>query len=231
MKNECFEADILVVPEIFQKLHVVKEGGESFLKGSLDVIDDTGEIWQTYEVEIKGGALYPSTFPKFYVRDNIFPKTADWHVYPSDLSCCVDVPMHEVIVCKNGLHVIDYIKRFAIPYLANQTFRIKEGYYLYGEYSHGFLGRLEFYQSKLKASSPQQLIGMFDYIINDFSPSRTATCPFCHKQKLRNCHRNVFNELASIKFFLMADRVELTSHLLLNPAFELPDILTPNSPG
>ena len=46
------------------------------------------------------------------------------------------------IICKNGLYVSDYINNYAIPYFANQTFRIREGYYRHGEYSHGILERL-----------------------------------------------------------------------------------------
>jgi hypothetical protein len=222
MKNVQFEKDILLVPEVFDKLNVVEENEELFLKGSLDIIDGTGKVWGTYEVEIRGSESYPYAFPKLYETNDAFPKNADWHVYESDFSCCVDVPMSEKIICKNGLNVTDYIKQYAIPYFANQTYRIREGYYLYGEYSHGILGRIEFYQSKLKASSPMQLLQMFDLIINDYSPDRTAICPFCNKEKFRRCHRDSFRELQFVKAYLINDGLTLSKILKVNPNYLLP---------
>lgn len=223
MKNVQFENDILLVPEVFDKLNVVEENEERFLKGSLDVVDRTGKIWGTYEVEIKGSESYPYAFPKLYETNDAFPKNADWHVYENDFSCCVDVPMSEKIICKNGLNVTDYIKQYAIPYFANQTYRIREGYYLYGEYSHGILGRLEFYQSKLKASSPMQLLKMFDLIIKDYNPDRTASCPFCNKEKFRRCHRDAFRELQLVKAYLINDGLTLLKILKVNPNYRLPN--------
>lgn len=222
MKNVQFENDILLVPNLFDKLSIVEEKGERFLKGSLDVVDGTGKVWGTYEVEIKGSESYPYAFPKLYETNDAFPKNADWHVN-EDNSCCVDVPMSEKIICKNGLNVIDYIKQYAIPYLANQTYRIREGYYLYGEYSHGILGRLEFYQSKLKASSPLQLFLMFALIIKDYNPDRTAICPFCNKEKFRRCHRDTFRELQLVKAYLINDGLTLLKILEVNPNYKLPN--------
>lgn len=221
MKNVQFENDILLVPDLFDKLKVVEENEERFLKGSLDIIDGTGKIWGTYEVEIKGSEGYPYAFPKLYETNDAFLKNADWHVN-EDNSCCVDVPMSEKIICKNGLNVADYIKQYAIPYLANQTYRIREGYYLYGEYSHGIFGRLEFYQSKLKASSPMQLIQMFDLIIKDYNPNRRAICPFCNKEKFRRCHRDAFRELQLVKAYLINDGLTLLKILKVNPNYRLP---------
>jgi hypothetical protein len=224
MKNVQFESDILPVPEIFNKLKVVEDNEERFLKGSLDVVDGTGKIWETYEVEIKGSESYPFAFAKLYETNNAFPKVADWHVYESDSSCCVDVTPNEVIICKEGLKVTDYIKQYAIPYLANQTYRIREGYYLYGEYSHGILGRIEFYQSKLKAKSPMQLLQLFDLIIKGYNPDRRAICPFCRKEKFRRCHRDVFRELQLVKNYLINDGLTLVKFLNKYPNFKLPSL-------
>lgn len=120
MKNVQYEEDILFVPEVFDKLSIVEENEERFLKGSLDIIDGTGKVWETFQLEIKGSESYPYAFPRLYETNNAFPKNADWHVYENDFSCCVDVPMSEKIICKNGLKVADYIKQYAIPYFANQ---------------------------------------------------------------------------------------------------------------
>ena len=225
MNNEQFEKDIESVPGIFPKLIIVREFDNKILKGELDIIDNTGKLWETYKVEIKASTGYPYLFPKLFEIGNAFPKIVDWHVYESDSSCCVDVTPNEIIICKNGLSVTDYISHFAIPYLANQKFRELHGYYLYGEYSHGIFGRIEFYQSKLKAKSPLELIRMFDLIIKGFNPDRTAYCPFCHKVKFRKCHRDAFRQLDSIKSFLFFDGIEqLIPFFNANPGFKLPKV-------
>jgi hypothetical protein len=163
-------------------------------------------------------------FPKLYETNNAFPKNADWHVYDNDSSCCVDVPPNEIIICKGGLNVIDYIQKYAIPYLANQTYRIREGHYLYGEYSHDILGRIEFYQSKLKAKSLMQLCQMFALILKGYNLDRREMCPFCYKEKFRKCHRDAFKELQLVKTWLVNDGLILEKILKEQPDFKLPSM-------
>lgn len=221
MKNEQFEKDIAFVPNIYNSLSIVENSGEKFLKGELPIIDSTGKVWGKYQIEIKGSDSYPYSFPKLFETANVFPHNVDWHIYESDFSCCIDYPVNEKIICKLGLNVTDYIKSYAIPYFANQSFRIREGYYLYGEYSHNILGKIEYYQCKLKAKNPSQLLEMLKLIINDYNPIRTALCPFCYKVKFRNCHRDIFKELQFVKEYLFHDRGQLFSFFTLYPEYQL----------
>lgn len=220
MKNKKFDIDILSVPNVFKKLSIVESDGEKFLGGEIDIIDGNGRLWDTYKIEIKGSDKYPMEFPLLYETGNAFPKIADWHVNDTDKSCCVDVAPNELIVCKNGLNIIDYINNFVIPYLANQTFRKREGYYLYGEYSHGISGKIEYYQNKLKAKTPLDLVKMIDFIIKGINLPRTAYCPFCRNIKFRHCHRDVFRELQNIKGFLAIDIMQIISFLDSNPNYK-----------
>jgi hypothetical protein len=224
MKNVQFENDILFIPETFNKLNVVEENGEQLLAGTLDIIDGTGKLWDTYSIEIRGSENYPYAFPKLFETKDAFPKNADWHVYEDDLSCCIDVPLNEKIICKNGLSVANYIISYALPYFANQTFRIREGYYRFGEYSHGIFGRIEYYQSKLKAENPIQLLEMFRLILINYNPERTAFCPFCYKLKFRNCHRVVFRELGQFKEYLFHDGAQLLAYFKAHPEYKLPKV-------
>lgn len=225
MKNAQFETDIRVIPSLFHKLNLIEVDGEIIISGELDVIDSTGRLWDTYKVEIRGSANYPYSFPKLFETGSAFPHIADWHVYEQDGSCCVDVQPNELILCKNGLRVTEYLNRFVIPYFANQTYRTREGYYLYGEYSHGIFGRIEFYQGKLKAKNPKELIAMFGLITQNYSPPRTTYCPFCRNLKFRNCHREVFRELQKIKEVIFFDAVtQLIPFLKTHPNYKLPRI-------
>ena len=223
MKNEQFERDIQDIPELFRKLAIGIDGDEKILQGALDVVDASGKLWETYQIEIRGSESYPYAFPKLFETAEAFPKTADLHVYDDEKSCCLDIKANEIILCKAGLGIADYITRFAIPYFANQSYRMREGYYLYGEYSHGIYGTIEYYQGKLKAKNPTQLIAMLDLIMRDYNPARGAYCPFCLTVKFRHCHRNVFTELQGIKDFIWFEAAtRLIPFFKANPNYRLP---------
>lgn len=222
MKNERFEKDIEDVPAIFSGLLIVEYGDEKFLKGELSIVDANGKEWAKYQIEIKGSDRYPYSFPILFETAGAFPHNADWHVYEDNFSCCIDYPTNAIILCKNGLHVSDYIKNFAIPYFANQTFRIVEGYYRYGEYSHGIFGKIEYYQSKLKAKNPQELLKMLHLILNNYNPKRTSLCPFCRKVKFRHCHKEAFRDLQNAKDYVFQDREQLLAFFISNPDYNLP---------
>jgi hypothetical protein len=224
MMNEQFESDIYVVPSIYTDLAVVDVGGEKLLKGGLPIVDANGKLWDKYQIEIRGSESYPYFFPLLFETAEAFPHNADWHVYETDFSCCVDYPANAKIICKNGLHIKDYIKNYAIPYFANQTFRKREGYYRYGEYSHGIFGKIEYYQEKLKAKNPNQLLQMFRLILHGYNPTRTALCPFCHKVKFRNCHRDAFRELQFAKDYLFHDGRQLFTFFTAYPDYQLPKV-------
>ncbi|MCG2459760.1 hypothetical protein K8352_03285 [Flavobacteriaceae bacterium F89] len=222
MISSQYEKDILDIPQHYNKLEVVTQNGEKFLSGEIEIKDEEGKIWETYSVLIKGSRQYPNMFPILFETGNAFPKIADWHVN-IDESCCIDVPESEIIICKNGLHAKEFIERYCIPYLANQKYRELEGYYLYGEYSHGIFGKIEFYQSKLKARSPLQMVQMFDFILKGQILNRTAQCPFCHKMKFRNCHKDAFEELSIIKPYIYFDgKEQLIPFFKQNPNYILP---------
>lgn len=222
MRNEQFEKDIENVPAIYNGLCIVETVGEKFLKGELPIIDASGIIWDKYQIEIRGSIDYPYCFPSLFETADAFPHNADWHVYKADDSCCIDYPANARIICKSGLHITEYIKNFAIPYFANQTFRIKEGYYHYGEYSHGIFGMIEYYQGKLKAQDPNQLLQMIRSILRGYNPPRTAYCPFCYNVKFRHCHRNAFVELQYVKDYLFHDGEQLYAFFSAHPDYKLP---------
>ena len=222
MINVQFETDISTIPELYSGLCIIQENGEKFLQGSLDIIDNTGKLWATYQIEIKASQGYPNKFPKLYETGNAFRKIADWHVN-EDESCCIDVPASELIICRDGLNLNDYIQQYAIPYFANQKYRELNGYYLYGEYSHGIFGRIEFYQSKLNAKNVSEFMQMLDLIIKGFNPNRQVMCPFCHKTKFRKCHRNAFRELSAIKDHIFFDgKTQLIPFFNRYPNYQLP---------
>lgn len=220
--NLHFERDIQEVILQYPNFKIA-DNGERYLNGILDISDDKKQLWGTYEIEIKASENYPQAFPNVFEISNSFPKNPDWRVY-SDNSCCFDVPESELITCKDGLKVIDFIPKILIPYFANQKFRELNGYYLHGEYSHGILGRIEFYRALLNPKSNEQLIQMLFSIINGYNSNRQAMCPFCNI-KFRKCHRNAFEKLSKIKYEVKTDCQLFLKYFLTNKNINFSEIL------
>lgn len=122
------EDTIKVFPSL-QRRHV---GEYEILKGIIPVIDTDGKHWEEYEIEIHCSIKFPFEFPILFETSNKIPKIGDWHIYEDTLSCCVKVKPEEIILCKDGITIIEYIQEQVRPYLFNQTYRRIEGHYVNG---------------------------------------------------------------------------------------------------
>lgn len=169
------------------------------LKGTLAVVDKDGKYWEDYGIEIQATEKFPYEFPLLFETSGKIPKIADWHVYEDTLSCCVKVKPEEILRCKKGITVTDYIREEVMPYLFNQTHRRVEGYYANGEYGHGILGIYEFYADILNTGNDiQRTIQLMLFVARHERPVRTSYC-FCGKQiKFRHCHLEAFDKLKQI---------------------------------
>jgi len=183
----------------FPSLDRVVVDGKKILKGILSVIDKNGRHWEDYSVEIHASENFPSEFPLLFEILDKIPKIGDWHIYEDSLSCCVKVKPEEIIRCKAGITVTDYIQEEVLPYLFNQTHRRVEGYYINGEYSHGTKGIYEFYADILATGNDiKQTIKLMQFIAINDRPNRTSSC-FCgNKIKFRHCHRDAYDKLKLI---------------------------------
>jgi hypothetical protein len=174
---------------------VVEKNEEKFLRGELQIVDKNEVFWESYLLEIKHHPDFPKRFPKVYELSDKIPKIADWHIN-SDHSFCMDIEPSEIIKCKSGLSLIDFIDKELIPYLFNQTYRKEEGYYAGGEYSHGLRGVYEFYVDRLKTGDDiRKTLSLLAYIASKPRPNRSNRC-FCGSGELfRHCHRKAYDEL------------------------------------
>lgn len=177
-------------------LFKVEQDGNMILRGVIPIIDMDGKYWEDYEVEIHCSPYFPKQFPLLFETGGKIPRIGDWHVYEDTGSCCVKIIPEELLRCKKGITVIEYIREEVIPYLFNQTHRRIEGYYVNGEYSHGTKGIFEYYSQLLgTGNNVKQLLQFMHFIATHERPQRTSSC-FCGKKaKFRHCHRNAFDKL------------------------------------
>ncbi len=185
---------------------IAEKNDKKFLRGELHIIDKNDEHWESYELEIKHHPDFPKRFPKVYEISNKIPKISDWHIY-DDQSCCIDVLPSEIIKCKDGLSLYEFIEKELFPYFFNQTHRRVKGYYVGGEYSHGLLGVYEFYADRLKTGDNiRKTLTLMTFIATQPRPNRSNRC-FCGSGELfRHCHRKAYDELKHLgKDFLIIE--------------------------
>jgi hypothetical protein len=196
---DLFRKQIKDASITFPTLKIEQRDERQILKGNLSIVDRDGKYWDDYDIEIHFSEKFPNEFPRLYETSNKIPKVADWHIYEDTLSCCVKVFPEEILKCKKGITVVEYIQEEALPYLFNQTHRRLEGYYINGEYSHGLLGIYEFYAGKLNTGSDvQKTVNLLNFIITNERPGRTHMC-FCgNGNKFRHCHKDAFDTIKEI---------------------------------
>jgi hypothetical protein len=199
MGYEQFTSQLKEAITVFPSLYEAISENKKILKGSLPVVDREGKHWEDYDIEIHCPGNFPYEFPILYETSGKIPKIGDWHIYENTLSCCVKVHPEEILRCKKGITVTEYIQEEVLPYLFNQTHRRVEGYYVNGEYAHGAAGLFQFYAGILKTGTDIELtLQLMNFIATHERPSRTSFC-FCgQKIKFRNCHRDAFDKLKAI---------------------------------
>lgn len=195
--NNAYDSFIVEADEAiseFPELQLyTREDSLPYLVGDIDLYDDNNFVYDRYSVRIECTVDYPSSFPYVFETAQRLPHNIDWHVY-GDGHFCLCTPVEEYIHCAKGISLLPFIKEQVIPYLHNQSFREKEGYFL-NERSHGWKGTLESVKDILKVKDLKRAETLLTFIYKNNNPSRTAKC-FCGSgQKYRHCHREAYQTL------------------------------------
>lgn len=218
MFEEQLEEIIIKYPDL-EKLQVK---GITILKGSLEIVDSEGKKWDNYQIEIHPKKNFPYCFPTLYEVGEKIPINADWHIYEHDKSCCLTVMQKEIYTCRNGITLLEYIENWVIPYLANQTYRFIHGNYANGEYPHGIIATVIFYQDIFRTRNIRHIIFYISFILKNRKPNRADIC-FCgSKQKLRKCHKEAFEICITLSDNILQNDLKiLEQYLKLNSMINL----------
>lgn len=195
--SNIFSREIQPVSREFPSLKSKFDNGVCEIQGILPIVDGNGFKHDEYEVRI----MIPSNFPKvmpllFEIGGKIKP-TPEFHINP-DGSCCLTVPAKEAIILRNGLTIVDFIKKHAIPFLANHTYKQRFGEYAAGEYGHGINGVVEFYFEVFNSNNLRIVIDGLEASIFSKVPDRNSPC-FCRSgKKYKKCHLNSLDTLALV---------------------------------
>lgn len=186
------------IDDVLTKYSGLKRGykdGSPIITGDIEIVDKDGKFWDRYSIEIHCSEEYPNRYPDLYETSNKIPKIGDWHVYEDSLTCCVTIPPKEIIRCRNGITLLEYIDEEVIPYFFNQTHRRVEGYYANGEYLHDVMGLYQYYAELFKVNDIKRLVRLMVWTGRNPKPDRTSMC-FCSSGiKYRNCHKVAYETM------------------------------------
>jgi hypothetical protein len=196
---KTFSNQLRSVVERYKNLTIHYKDNTPYLKGILDIPDDSGSIVGSYFIEVHYKEGFPYKFPELYEVGEDIPNDANWHKYTNS-ACCITVEADEVLKCKHGITVLQFISQFVIPYFANQIYRKHNGHYKNGEYSHSYMGVFEFYSALFGTNDLNKWLDYFNCAFNGrkLSIGRNDNC-FCGSSiKFKNCHLKVFENLKYI---------------------------------
>ena len=183
----------------FPNLSIIETDNKKILKGILDIPDDNMAIVGSYLIEIHFTNGFPFRFPKLFEKGGMICNHINWHKYP-DNSCCITVLPDEILKCKFGITVIEFIKKYCFSFFANHIHRKLKGKYMNGEYSHGPKGLEEFYIDLLKTNDTSIWVKYFEHVFKAsiFATNRNEDC-FCGSEiKFKKCHNLIFSRMWDI---------------------------------
>lgn len=168
------------------------------IEGELAVFDEKGVLWDIYSIKITFTELYPRGFGKLYETGNMIKACADWHKDSSNV-CCICSEPEELIQRNKNFRINSFIKEYAVPFLANTTYRKEFGKYPNGSYSHGNAGIFEWYFEQFPHLSIQKTIDiLLDFKNSSKKIKRQNPCPCGSGKKFKSCCRKSYENIRLI---------------------------------
>lgn len=199
-KQSRIQKDITEAKLIFPKLkgHWNQNIRSWALQGDLDIFDDQGEYWNTFEIAVLIPKTYPYCVPVLIELSKKIPRDIDWHISQEGL-CCVGIIHRLHKQAKRGIRIVHFLQNEVYPYFVNQLYKMETGEYVSGEYEHHFAGIRQFYREDLGLTDIGLVIDILKGILSNEIPGRNDLC-FCRMQKFKKCihHYNSVNYLKNL---------------------------------
>jgi len=155
------------------------------IDGSIDVIDDNGCYWDTYEVSIKIPNGYPSQLPELFETGEKIERHHDWHNING--ICCLSTNAIMFSQMQGNVNLLTWLEKFAHPFLANHIYKLKTGHYANTEFEHGVPGIIQGYGILFGTDDREILIERIKLISGLRTCGRNEPC-FCGSgRKYKNC--------------------------------------------
>jgi hypothetical protein len=194
-----FESQLSDACKYFPNLRVKSKNGRKYLKGTIDIRNSEQLFVKSFLIEIHYSERFPYRFPLLFEVGGDIPCHPDWHKY-SDNSCCITVEPYEILQCKQGVSIPQFINQQVIPYLANQCYKKVVGKYK-NEFSHGKQGLIEYYTDLMGTSDSKKWIQYVKYAfgIDSLKIRRNDPCICGSGKKFKSCHDAIFYKIKQIE--------------------------------
>jgi hypothetical protein len=169
----------------FPKLHQPEKIGEVWIiKGDIDVIDDEGGYWGTFEVKIVVPENFPEELFELHETGNRIPKEANWH---NSNFCCLSTNAIMFTKMLGNLTLVNWLEKFAHPFLANFMVKVNTGKYENGEFDHGPKGIAQGYFKIFNTNDLSEVTERLQLITKKKKLSQNQQC-FCGSgKKYKRC--------------------------------------------
>lgn len=153
--------------------------------GTIDVIDDEGSYWDSYDVKVVVPEKFPEQLFELHETGNKIPKEPAWH---NTISCCLSTNAVMFMEMAGNLTLLNWLEKFAHPYLANHVYKIKTGNYANGEYAHSEPGIIQGYFKIFQTKEETVVIEKLKILTGRKNTSRNVPC-FCNSgKKYKRCY-------------------------------------------
>jgi len=157
------------------------------IDGVIDVIDDEGGYWDSYDISIIIPSSYPDDLPFLIESGKKIERHEDWHMSPNGV-CCLSTKAKMFYDLGGDITLLRWLDQFAHPFLANHVYRMKTKHYAHDEFSHGVPGIIEGWKKILNVHSTSEILQQLEYMAGNKTLPRNRKC-YCKSGKLyKRCY-------------------------------------------
>ena len=155
------------------------------IDGFIDVIDDEGSIWDSFNVKITFPFNFPDQLFELKETGNKIPRGAEWH---NNESCCLSTNAIMFSEMLGNLTLLNWLIKFAHPFLANYVYKLKTEYYANEVFDHGEPGIIQGYYKVFRTNDLSIVVERLNYITGTKTLGRNDPC-FCGSgKKYKHCY-------------------------------------------
>jgi len=169
----------------YTKLLQPKQVGDTWeIEGCIDVVDDEGSLWDTYNIKIIVPAKFPDQLFELQETGNKIPKGPEWH---NNDFCCLSTNAVMFSEMVGNITLLNWLDKFAHPFLANHVFKSKTGHYANEEFEHGDAGIIQGYFKVFRTNDLSIVLEKLKLITGTKKLGRNDPC-FCSSgKKYKRC--------------------------------------------
>lgn len=154
------------------------------------------EIEDSFKITVWWPYNFPKDLPKIFECGERIPHDVDFHVNVNDNnSLCLTTRRAEKELLINTPTFENYIINLVIPFLYASVYKIKNGYYPWGEQKHEGMGLLEDYMAFFHLSDEQKTKSFLLQLVSHKNMKGHHLCPCGSGKKFRNCHAPLYWKL------------------------------------